>query len=504
MNVKRKIAGAMAAVMLVCLVIPQTALAARTWYTLGVTITEEQSSQTDGSLYTVRGTSGSLSGSESLTGEIAMIVGSNYTSQNRTDRTGLYGFGSQTMNEIVAAGLSAHEKGAAEWAAWVADFTDQVVNVSASAQSLVLNEKLSDLDTPASALTPGSSYVISYTPENVAGGDPAQGNTYVVTLELTSHTSGSSGGGSGSGGGTVTTSPTVTVEQASNGSTSVGNTTPSKNEKVTVTATPDEGYVSSRVIVTDENGNRIPVTYQGNNQYTFVMPESQVTVEPVYETKTASLSETGVGEKLNAEEHIAYMVGFPDGDFHPSESVTRAQVAQIFYRLLKTQSAGTRGAFSDVDEDAWYTQAVEALSALGIVSGYPDGTFRPNQAISRAEFTAICVQFAKKTTAGSSFVDVPSSHWAYESIGTASGYNWISGVGDNRFAPNEVLTRAAAATIVNRMLYRPSDFDAIDMGEGRHFSDVPESFWGYYAVTEACTEHDHSFDTEVIHEDWDS
>ena len=194
---------------------------------------------------------------------------------------------------------------------------------------------------------------------------------------------------------------------------------------------------------------------------------------------------------LNTEDHIAYLAGYASGEFGPNRNITRAETAMLFYRLLSDPAAGGRSFFPDVEAGAWYAEAVEKLAGLGIIAGYADGTFRPGNSITRAEFVAMATRFVTLTGADCSFTDVSRSHWAYGYIAFASSQGWISGYADGSFRPGSFITRAEVTKIVNRMLGRTSDRAYIDSHPVRTFSDVPKTHWAYYEIAEATNAHDY-------------
>lgn len=175
----------------------------------------------------------------------------------------------------------------------------------------------------------------------------------------------------------------------------------------------------------------------------------------------------------------------------------------MFYNLLLDQNIPTTVRFEDVPDSAWYADAVHALASLGMIGGTGNGRFEPDRAITRAEFSAIATRFAKQTTAArTSFADVPETHWAYQYINVAAAYGWVSGYGGNLFGPNDQITRAQAATMVNRMLGRLCDKAAIDRGEGRSFPDVTDAHWAWYQIGEAATEHGFTISEDYLSEIW--
>lgn len=223
---------------------------------------------------------------------------------------------------------------------------------------------------------------------------------------------------------------------------------------------------------------------------------------PVPGSGIADPNTTGVAARLNTVDHTAFMQGDSTGTFRPNANVTRAEVAMIFYRLLKDQNVPITVSFRDVPSNAWYAQAVNTLASLGIVNGIGDGTFAPTRAIKRCEFAAICSRFAKAASNGTGFTDVPASHWAYNNINTCAAYGWINGVGDGTFRPDRSITRAETATMVNRMLGRLGDQAAIDAGLGRKFPDVTKAHWAWYQIGEATSTHNYHMNSDRTQETW--
>ncbi len=171
-------------------------------------------------------------------------------------------------------------------------------------------------------------------------------------------------------------------------------------------------------------------------------------------------TKTETPPSLNGEDHYAYVIGYPDGMVHPEAEITRAEVATIFFRLLTEEARSaymTRSNdFTDVAADEWYNTAVSTMAAMGIVSGYPDGSFQPDAAITRAEFAAIAARFDASgagITAASTFTDI-SGHWAESEINQAAANGWVAGYEDGSFRPDRNITRAEAMALVNRVLNR--------------------------------------------------
>ena len=316
---------------------------------------------------------------------------------------------------------------------------------------------------------------------------------------------GSSSGGGGGGGGSVTKYP-INVRPSGDGSASSNKDEAAAGEKVTITT---DGTVE-KITVTDENGKQVTVTDKGNGEYTFTMPSAGVTVNVKFEDKEdptmpeiTDPNETGISAVLNTKDQMAYMQGDPAGTFRPSSNITRAEVATIFYRLLLDKNVEQQGRFTDVASGQWYHDAIATLAGKGIINGYNDGTFRPNNAITRAEFAAIATRFAKANNSGSlSFSDVSASAWYYKSVLTAVNYGWINGYSDGTFRPDQPILRAEAAKIVNYMLGRIADRSAVDSGAGRNFPDVTKSHWAFYEIAEATTEHEYTRESNTVEENW--
>ena len=209
---------------------------------------------------------------------------------------------------------------------------------------------------------------------------------------------------------------------------------------------------------------------------------------------------------LNGDDHYAYIVGYPDSTVRPQNGITRAEVATIFFRLLtdETRNANSTksNSYSDVAAGAWYNHAVSTLSAMGIVKGDSQGKFNPNAPITRAEFAAIAARFDDKAnTTAVDFSDI-ASHWAKDEISAAANNGWINGYTDGTFRPNNKITRAEAMTLVNRVLKRlPETAEDLhnDMIKWSDNSDT--SAWYYLAVQEATNSHYYDI-KENKHEKW--
>ena len=200
-------------------------------------------------------------------------------------------------------------------------------------------------------------------------------------------------------------------------------------------------------------------------------------------------------DKLNADDHFAYVIGYPDGGVHPHATITRAETATIFFRLLteKTRKDNLTKyhSFCDVPQGAWYNAAVATMAKLKIITGYPDGTFQPDAPVTRAEFAAIAARFDEKsarTTA--SFRDI-YGHWAERYISRSAELGWIRGYTDNTFRPDQSITRAEAMALINRVLNRnPESKDDLLRSMNIFNDNLDTAKWYYLDVQEAANSHD--------------
>ena len=212
---------------------------------------------------------------------------------------------------------------------------------------------------------------------------------------------------------------------------------------------------------------------------------------------------------LNGKDHYAYVVGYPDGMVYPQKNITRAEVATIFFRLLtdETREANMTksNGYNDVKDGDWFCCAVSTLSKMGIIKGYEDGSFKPNDPISRAEFAAIAARFdpdGDKTPA--TFADI-TSHWAKDEISIAANHGWIKGYEDGSFKPDQKITRAETMTLVNRVLKRlPETKDDLHKDMKTWPDNQNESAWFYLAVQEATNSHYQKLKKDGTHETWES
>lgn len=197
---------------------------------------------------------------------------------------------------------------------------------------------------------------------------------------------------------------------------------------------------------------------------------------------------------LNKTDHFAYVIGYPDGTVHPNGQITRAEVATIFFRLLRDEvrdgAFTASNSYSDVAYGKWYNNPISTMSALGIITGYPDGTFKPNKPITRAEFAAIAARFDETQSGKSATFSDVIGHWAAKEIGIAYYNDWIKGYPDGTFKPDQNITRAEAMTLINRVLERKPETPADLLTNMNKWTDnMDTSKWYYLDVQEATNSH---------------
>lgn len=211
-------------------------------------------------------------------------------------------------------------------------------------------------------------------------------------------------------------------------------------------------------------------------------------------TVFAGWEETTVPSMLNGDDHYAYIQGYSDGTVRPNANITRAQVATIFFRLLdedvRDDNLTTYNTFPDVDEDYWANTAISTMASLGVINGRNSGLFDPDAYITRAEFAAICARFDDSGVDGITTFTDTVGHWAEDEISRAAALGWIQGYSDGTFRPNQYITRAQAVTMINRVLCRlPEDTDDLLSGMNT-WTDCHEDDWFYLAIQEATNSHD--------------
>ena len=286
-----------------------------------------------------------------------------------------------------------------------------------------------------------------------------------------------------------------------------GTITVPKGESKTFTITPDSGYRIKDVLVDG-------VSVGAVSTYTFEDVVKNHTIHATFARKHTPTPSTPTVEipdddalGLNTTDHFAYIVGYGNGEVRPQNNITRAEVATIFFRLLtddvRDENPTKTNRYSDVAATSWYNTAVSTLSSMGIITGYPDGTFRPNAAITRAEFAAIAARFdndGDKTAA--KFSDI-ATHWAKDEISIAYNNGWITGYPDGTFGPQRDITRAETMTLVNRVLNRqPETEDDLLPNMTVWTDNANPNAWYYLAVQEATNSHYYEFKTNSQYEKW--
>ncbi|OUQ57393.1 hypothetical protein B5E58_09140, partial [Tyzzerella sp. An114] len=195
---------------------------------------------------------------------------------------------------------------------------------------------------------------------------------------------------------------------------------------------------------------------------------------------------------LNLEDHFGYVVGYPDGTVRPNDYITREEVATIFFRLIDDYSReeywSTTNSYTDTVPTDWSNNAISTLEKSNIISGYPDGTFRGDNYITRAEFAVISARFDETPYVGDDLFTDISGHWAQEYINRAGNRGWLHGYSDGTFAPNKYITRAEAFTLINAVLGRTPNDESLCDGMVT-FSDNPKGTWYYAQIQEATNSH---------------
>ena len=300
---------------------------------------------------------------------------------------------------------------------------------------------------------------------------------------------------------------TATADEHGKIAPAAGTITVPKGKSETFTITPDSGYRIKDVLVDGKSVGAV-------STYTFENVVDNHTIHATFARKHTPTPSTPTVEipdddalGLNTTDHFAYIVGYGNGEVRPQNNITRAEVATIFFRLLtddvRAENLTKTNRYSDVAATSWYNTAVSTLSSMGIITGYPDGTFRPNAAITRAEFAAIAARFdndGDKTAA--KFSDI-ATHWAKDEISIAYNNGWITGYPDGTFGPQRDITRAETMTLVNRVLNRqPETEDDLLPNMTVWTDNANPKAWYYLAVQEATNSHYYEFKTNSQYEKW--
>ena len=267
------------------------------------------------------------------------------------------------------------------------------------------------------------------------------------------------------------------------------------------TAYKDERYSSGTVVTLDKVPIRESYTFTGwyaDKELTQKISSIKMTSD---KTVYAGWKATGVPDMLNGDDHYAYVIGYPDGNVRPQGNISRAEVATIFFRLLKAEvrdgNLTAENTFTDVTDGQWHNKAVSTMAKLGIVKGRRVDRFDPDASITRAEFAAICARFNTKPVENSSSFSDISGHWAENEIERAAAFGWISGYPDGTFRPDARITRAEAMTMINRVLCRMPQSESDLLNSMVTWPDNKPSDWHYLAVQEATNSHDFDRQGEV-------
>lgn len=216
----------------------------------------------------------------------------------------------------------------------------------------------------------------------------------------------------------------------------------------------------------------------------------------IYGKQSSSGDTVKVGPQLNRDDHVAYIMGYPDGTVQPEGEITRAEACTIFFRLLTDSSRdyyfSKTNDYTDVNAGDWFNNAISTLSNAGIVTGYNDGTFRPNQPITRGEMAKIIANFANLSKGGKTFSDL-YGHWSKTYVELAAGNGWIAGYPDGSFRPDQKITRAETVTMINRVLERvpAKELRLLSRSIMLTFPDNNPGDWYYIAIQEASNSHEY-------------
>ena len=329
---------------------------------------------------------------------------------------------------------------------------------------------------------------IYYTPK----GDSVEKMTFTNT-----YTRSTSGGGGGSTGAAITANKTDAQGKALAGATFVLEDSRGREAYQATSNT------SGTVRFTDVSSGtytllekKAPEGYVLSNEtYTLTVSGSRVTMNGKAYSPVTFVNRKAA--ELNRTDHFAFLVGYTDGTFGPERNMTRAEVTTMFARLLTEQIEADKtysNTFSDVPKGYWAANYIGYMQQFGIITGYSDGSFRPDAPVTRAEFAAIASRFEKLTEGSKSFTDVPDTYWAARYINFAATRGWVTGYSDGTFKPENTITRAEVAAVTCRLLERSADQNYIrsHLNELRTFSDVTESHWAYWYAMEAANGHDYT------------
>ena len=316
-----------------------------------------------------------------------------------------------------------------------------------------------------------------------------------VTLPVKSSGGGSSSGGGGgrggsSGGGYISTNITNITVTDKNGKNVSASKSTDKDGKITLTL---------------PNGTDLT----GDNYYTIKATDNKGNAKAdvaIILKDRRNNSANGTTDKngmliLPAETHTAYIFGYDDGTFRPDKNMSRAEAAAIFARLISEQKGekiSGKSDFADVKSSEWYSKFIGYIEKYGIIKGYSDNTFKPDENISRAEFVAMTVRFnslfndVKKGSYTVKYTDVANNYWAYSDIAYAKHAGWLNGYADGTFKGDNAITRAEVVTVVNKATGRIADEGYINknLSSLNKFTDLKNtSHWAFYSICESANTH---------------
>lgn len=304
-----------------------------------------------------------------------------------------------------------------------------------------------------------------------------------------SSSGGSSGGG---GGGGISYSSSVNIKITDKDGKSVTGFSKSVDSKGNVTITLPTGKK-----LEGDNYYTITVTDRSGKAKT----DTSVTLKDKNKNTANGTTDKNGVITLPAENHFAYIVGYPDGTFRPDGNMSRAEAATIFARLISEEKgetiSGTSTSFTDVNKKDWYIKYVSYLEKYDIIKGYDDGTFRPEDYVTRSEFVAMSVRFydlfedVQSVSNTTKYTDITGSHWAVKDISFATSQKWLNGYADGSFRPDAIITRAEVVTVVNRTTGRVADEDYIskNLSVMNKFTDLSNNHWNYADIMEASNDH---------------
>ena len=334
--------------------------------------------------------------------------------------------------------------------------------------------------------------------ESDNGGRYADSEALADKMTFTNtYTRSTSGGGGGSTGAAITANKTDAQGKALAGATFVLEDSRGREAYQATSNT------SGTVRFTDVSSGtytllekKAPEGYVLSNEtYTLTVSGSRVTMNGKAYSPVTFVNRKAA--ELNRTDHFAFLVGYTDGTFGPERNMTRAEVTTMFARLLTEQIEADKtysSTFNDVPKGYWAANYIGYMQQFGIITGYSDGSFRPDAPVTRAEFAAIASRFEKLTEGSKSFTDVPDTYWAARYINFAATRGWVTGYSDGTFKPEHTITRAEVAAVTCRLLERSADQSYIrsHLKELRTFSDVTESHWAYWYAMEAANGHDYT------------